>query len=116
MPKTNPTTDKILKEIEALHAFQAQLAQVTGTNTKVFSDAFTMVDAQLHVMQRVLNDIYLETVAQEQGRVYRSDAGIDFSCYMGEYAAMIGLSAFLAQLKETIPAEEVPDNVIVFGG
>lgn len=80
-----------------------------------------MIDAQVHVMQRALNDFLL-------GRAYISEDGnIDFTKYMAEYWACIGFGEFLAQLKAfasrreqerliVTPQEAVEDNVVIFGG
>jgi len=112
----------LTQEIQVLKGSFSRLAVAHENNTRVFVDALQMADAQIHVMQRALND----TVRGGCDNSYRTDAGgIDFHRYMTEYWACIGFAEFVAQLKaasaqrETLiltPQEAAQENTVVFGG
>jgi len=77
-----------------------------------------MVDAQIHVLQRALNDYAQGTAIHVTG-----SREIDFSTYMKEYWACIGFSEFVARLKDFAPErnlivtpDQVEDTVVIFGG
>lgn len=117
-PRPPPASPRDLAfEIEAVKASQINLVKGFEQNTNVFSDAFQMTDAQIHVMQRVLNDFLL-------GRVYMKDGNIDFAEYMVEYWAVQSFAQFIARLKFMSEEESaflaanltVPSDVVIFGG
>lgn len=108
---------QLLREIQVLRGSYAGLAQAVETNTQVFTEAFQLVDAQTHVMQRAFND-------HIHGRVYTKENGsVDFYRYTSEYWACIGFSEFVAQLKafsQELPSrsslEVSEEDTIIFGG
>lgn len=108
------------QELNVVRSSYIQLTKVLETNTRVFSDAFQMVDAHIHVMQRAFTDF-------AQGKAYLTPVGgIDFAEYLMEYWACISFAEFVAVLKEgalektTIltPTQMAADDegAVIFGG
>lgn len=98
--------------LEALSRSHHQLAVACGQNTRAFVDAHTAAEANIHVLQRVLNDVLFDQVALSNGV-------IDFQKYMVDYLSVVGFTAFVKWAKENSTDEEVApvdDNVVVFGG
>lgn len=112
---------QLTQELLVLEGKVSRLINAHETNTKVFVDALHMSDAQIHVMQRALNDSVMG-----ETRLYKTESGgIDFYLYMCEYWGCIGFSEFVAQMKARFTPqkklvltsqEAEQDNTVVFGG
>lgn len=105
-------------ELNALRAGYSRLAQALELNTRLFTDAFQMADAQIHVMQRALNDQILNKA------LVKEDGGIDFPTYLMEYWTCLGFAEFVEQLKQFAQKRELSEGtrapseegVHIFGG
>lgn len=122
-----PTLESLLARVEALEEKAQILGEVFNQNTDVFAAGFDGVDRRLYTMMRVLRDMYfnpgkihLKTereVIREEGMEPYIHGGrtIDWLQYFAEYDAMLGLKVLIETHCKS-EQEELPDNVVIFGG
>jgi hypothetical protein len=105
-----------------------ELADASQQNTTVFLSGFESVDKRMYTLMRIVSEMYfrpgtihLKTEREvlrdeETGEPYvHGGLNVDWMAYFGEFHAMMALVA-LVESVQAQPAEEVPDNVIEFGG
>lgn len=127
-PREPPTLESLQAKIDQLEERNQQLADAFSQNTDVFAGGFEAVDKRMYTMMRVLSEMYfmpgkihLKTERQvfkdeETGESYiHGGRTIDWMAYFGEFHAMLGLVA-LGETHCMNKPEELPDNVVVFGG
>ena len=108
---------QLAREVSIIRDTQTQLATALQRNTEIFADAFRMIDAQMHVLQRVTNDFC-------QGKAYQTESGgVDFIEYMSEYWGVMGFCDFIAahkvhsnNVQPPVIAAPSEEEVHVFGG
>lgn len=99
------------------------LAKAVSQNAQAFGDAFTMVDMQIHILQRVMDDLVKgEAVCKHEGKANGTEppiSGVDWIHYQRYYWRCIELEYFFKWLNSLpMPAEavSVEDEAVVFGG
>lgn len=112
----------------ALSGRQEGIERLFDRNTAAFMESFNLLEAQVAVIQRAMNDLLHGRVrvyddafnSCEDGTVYR---GIDFRSYLIEYYICQSFAAFAHALRMSSPIEaklyeasSVEDEVIEFGG
>lgn len=107
---------------QQLHLAQEKTADALDTNTTIFQESFSTLEAQIHVTQRVLSDMacgndihYL--VDEETGKIR-----IHYAGYLFEYFFALEFGKWIrsfCKLDESLPeVEDAQDdsNIVVFGG
>jgi hypothetical protein len=102
--------------VAALEAEIERITRAFDQNCEAFVDSFRMVEASLHVYQRILNDMLNGTVRVTGGGLAKQ---VDFDSYLREYQTCLVFAEFahwLATLQRPVPARAGDDDTIVFGG
>jgi hypothetical protein len=117
--------------VEELERRILLLGEALNQNTDVFAGGYESIDKRLYTVMRVLKEMYfspgkihlkterevikeLDEVTGKMTSFIHGGRTIDWMAYFGEFHAMLGLVA-LVETHCQGKAEELPDNVVVFG-
>lgn len=105
--------EDVNRAFQQLSRNQESFGKLFNTNIGAIKHSFELTDAWQHVIRRVINDLV-------KGTLERSEEGVDWEWYFGQYNGVFGFASATVALKkepEVLPSTaEPPADDFVFGG